>query len=283
MARGPTAKATTLTRGQKKAKAKAKEEINPFATVENHSSDEPLLLDADATAVTLKHIASAVDALGYLHELVSKGTATVSTRHNALGIARYNFKDLEKILGAKDDLKQHEELDRSLLRQANMEVHRLREELGKGVTIEAIGNKLYQLDRTIYNWWQNLGFSYSSATLAPHSQGAAFKVQFSINIDRHISSYTDKPVTARANRDAKMAALGEQLEVAYEGSEPHVVDNENNRAWVTRTLKGRFPTCRIWKWESISVYRLDVFQLRHVEVNIDITDIGDMVEAREEM
>ena len=264
----------------KKVKKK-EEQLGPFSTTENHTSDEPLLLDADATASSLKELSSMVGALSWLHELIGKGQATVSTRHNALGIARSNLRQLDKLLGSADDLKQEDDLRLQMLRQANMEVHRLNEELGKGVTVAAIGNKLYLLDRTIYNWWQNLGFTYSKATIQAHSRGAAFHVEFSVGVERHISSMEEKPVSAKAKLDAKRANLGKQLDIAYDGSEPYVVDNQENRTWITNTLRARFPTSRIWKWESLSVSKLDIFQIRHVEVNIDITDVGDTVEERD--
>lgn len=255
--------------------------LGPFATTKNHSSDEPLLIDADASASALASLKSIIVALSFLHEMVTKGTATVGTRHNTLGISRSELNNLEKSLGAKDDLQQEDELKKNLLRQANTEVYRLREEMGKGVTIEAIGSKLYQLDRSIYNWWQNLGFSYSSAKMQAHARGASFQVEFSVNIERHISSHDPKPVTAKARVAAKQAALGAALEVMYKSDEPYVLDNANNRAWLTNKFKERFPTCRIWKWEAMSINNTDEFQIRHVEVNIDITDVGDVYEKNE--
>lgn len=266
----------------RKKSTKVDQPLSPFASTENHSSDEPLLIDADATASSLKSLSSIFDSLSFLHDMVKKGTATISTRHNTLGIARAELGRLEKFLGAKDDLQQEEELKKNLLRQANMELYRLREEMGKGVTVEAIGSKLYQLDRSIYNWWQNLGFTYSKSSLHPHFRGASFHVEFSVSVERHIGSMEDKPVTAKARVDAKRAALGAELEIVYNSDEPYVVDNANNRAWLTNKFRERFPTCRVWKWESISAHGMDgVFQIRHVEVNIDMTDVGDVFEKNE--
>lgn len=262
---------------------KVKEEkLGLFSTTENHSSNEPLLIDADATLSSLESLRSMIGALNFLHEMISKGTATVSTRHNTLGISRGELSNLEKSLGAKDDLQQEKELNNNLLRQANMELYRLREEMGKGVTIEAIGSKLYQLQQTIYNWWQNLGFSFSKSHLNPHSRGAAFSVEFSVSVERHVSSYNPKPATARTKLLAKRAALGAELEIIHKSDEPYVVDSPNNRAWLTNKFKERFPTCRIWKWESHSINGLDdLYHIRYVEVNIDITDVGDVFEKNE--
>lgn len=260
---------------------KVKDDDNPLRPTENHGSDEPLKLDPDQKASALKDIKSMIGALSYLGEMIQKNTAVVSTRHNTLGIARSDLRHIGATLGAEADTAQQDELNLQLLRQANMENHRLRDEMGKGVTIEAIGLKLYHLDRTIYNWWKNLGFTYSKSSIQAHSQGASFQVEFSIGVERHISTMEEKPITAKAKLDAKREKLGQELQIVYDQSEPYVLDNPNNRTWITNTLKARFPNCRIWKWESIAIHRSDEFQLRHVEVNIDMKDVGDVIEERD--
>jgi hypothetical protein len=255
--------------------------ISSLATTENSSSDEPLLIDADTKASSLESIRNAYHALSFLNELISKDTATVGVRHNTLGLVRAELGNLEKSLGAKDDFQQEEELKKNLLRQANFEIHRLRDEMGKGVTVESIGNKLYQLDKTIYNWWQNLGFSYSKGTLQPNHKGATFHREFTLNIESHVFSHTTKPVTAKARIDAKVKALGSELEIFNEDNELCVLDNPNNREWIKNKFIERFPNCRIWKWESISIRNSDLFQIRHVEVMIDMIDVGDVFEENE--
>lgn len=248
---------------------------NPLERPDNSGNSKSLALDADEKAAAMKEISSIVGALSWLHELIEKDQATVATRYNALGINRYGLKHLEEMLGAKDDLAQDKKRDKNLLREANMELHRLREEMGKGVTVEAIGSKLYQLNQTIYNWWQNLGFTYSKSTLNPYSTGASFQVEFSVNVERHVSSHDPKPVTAKARMESKKQALGKELEIIYDGDEPYVVDNQNNRLWIANKLKERFPKCSINKWDIRSVYRMDIFQISHVEVSIDMTDVGE--------
>ena len=272
-----------MARKAKEKKVEKAVENNPFATTENSGSDEPLLIDADTTALSLQSLKDAVGALSFLHDMLGKGTATVGTRHNSLFLAKNHLERLEGYLGAKDDQKQEEELRNNQLRFANMEIHRLREEMGKGVTIEAIGLKLHRLEKTIYNWWQNQGFTYSKSQLNPNYRGANFLVEFSVRIDRHISSMATKPVTARAKIAAKREALGKELEIVHDGDEPYVIDNPNNRQWLTNLFMKRFPTCRIFQWKSISCNRLNIFQIRDVEVNIDITDVGDVFEENEKL
>ena len=247
-------------------------------STKNSSSEEPLMLDADNKVLSLKLIKDTISALGFLHEIISKDNLSVGTRHNTLSLARYHLSDLENALGAKDDIEQEAELRKNLLRQANLDIRQLREQLGKGVTVEAIGNKLYQLDRTIYNWWKNLGFSYSKATLLPNYRGANFDVEFTVRIQRHISSFETKPVSAKAEVDAKAASLEHQLEIAdsKHSVDGIVIDNPQNRLWITKKIREKFPNCRIVKWESHSSGD-DLFEIRHVQVYIDINDVGEEI------
>ena len=260
--------------------------IDPLvAATENHGSNELLELNPDTKVSSLESLKSSINALKFLHELVAKDTATVGVRHNTLGIVRSQLKHLENSLGAKDDIEQQEELKRNLLLQANSEIKRLREEIGKGVTIESIGSKLHQLDRTIYNWWQNLGFSYASTSLMPNHRGATFKVEFSVDLDRHISVHSSTPVTDKAKIDVKIADLGKELEITLSrNDDPYILDNTNNRTWLIKKFKERFPNCKIWKWESIAVRsesttpQENEFKILRVEVNIDMNDVGDTYE-----
>lgn len=264
-------------------KAKKQEENKEqllFASTKNSSSDEPLIVDADATEASKTILVSMIDAMRYLHEFLSKGEATVSTRHNTLGIVRNQLKRLEKLLGAEDDLKQDNEQTLVILRHAHAENARLQKQLADGVTFEAIGSKLYLLQRVIYEWWQELGFTYSQFELQPgYNGGATYKGRFTTRIERHISSYEEKPVTARAKIEKKKEELGKELQIHWEDrTDAVVIDNENNRKWITNKFKERFPKSRIHSWESHSTRDEELFTLWHVDAHIDMDDITPMQE-----
>lgn len=263
------------------SKKKKEETYEPFITVENSSSRVLLDLDADTRANAINSLVSMIDALGFLRETLVKCNTTKGIRHNSLGIVRFSMESLSKALGADEDTEQEKALVHTKLRQANTEIHRLQDQLGMGVTVQAIGQKLYLLDQTIYNWWQNAGFTYCKSTIRPHSTGACFHVTFSVHIERHISSMESKPVTAKKRVDAKRKALGDELDVVYVDEDPAVLDNPNNRQWLINKLRSRFPKCNISRWESFAINRLKDFQIVNMEVQIDLTDVGDVFEVNE--
>ena len=135
-------------------------------STENHSSKEPVELNEDSKAFALKKIQSLFGAITFLNEMIQKETLTKSVRHNTLCVASHDIQDLIQSLGGAEDLKQKEDLNLKLLRQANQEVHRLTAELGKGVTKEAIAVKIGQMCTEVGDWWKEQGFGYSKGTVS---------------------------------------------------------------------------------------------------------------------
>lgn len=262
----------------KKQVSKSNDDKHFFRTTENSHSDEPLVLSPDDKAASLSSIKDAYQALSFLYEMIQKDQCTIGTRHNCMYIARSHMQQLVKFLNHEDDIKQEAELYSQSLRNANKEISRLRDEMGKGVTVDAIGSKLHLMDRTIYNWWKNLGFTYSKSSISASHRGGTFKVEFTVSVERHISSFENKPVTAQAMVDNRREMLAKELDIVYHSKEPYVLDNPKNRQWITKKLEERFPGCIVLKWESMSIYRSDDFQIRHVEVFIDFDQVGGFEE-----
>lgn len=247
----------------------------------NSGSNELISLDDDDKAVCLTSIVKTIDALRLVHELVSKDTCTVGVRHNTLYVSRSYIKKVEEVLGAEDDKKQEEEILTNSLREVNNENRRLRQEMGNGVTVEAIGNKLYSLSQTVYNWWQNLGFGYSTSKIQPYSHASFLEVEFSANLDDMVGTFEDKPVTAKRKLAAKKARLVSELEFANEDNSKVVVDNQHNRQWFLDKFKERFPGCKVEEFTSRHDHRSDSFFIRKIHVRINIVDIGDVYEKNE--
>lgn len=257
--------------------------LNLFSSTENSKSDDLVLISADNRENALESLKDIIQSLDVAYQHILKNKLVVSTRHNCLGLARSQFKRLEKFLNASEDIEQEKELDVSLLRLANDECHRLRKEMGKSVSVDSIGMKLYQLDCTIKDWWKDLGFSYCTSNLCPHSRGATFQIDFSINVDKHIGTFEKKPVTKRAELKAKKELLLNSLDIVGNKYDTYVIDNEKNKNWIVNNFKTRFPNCRIFKWELHVEHENDLCYLTHVHVNIDMKDVGDVFEKSEDL
>lgn len=243
----------------------------------NHHNDTPISLDEDTKAAALKKIQDSYQALAFVHDFIKSGSFTVSTRYNGLSLAQSHLDDVKKMLGADEDEKQKRENDRNHLRAANQENQRLREEMAKGVTAEAVGHKLYALKNIVYEWWKRLGFSYADGTFDAHGHGGSLKVNFRVNIDTHLDFLEkETPVTSRKKKDEKIENLSDVLDLYPESqNDLAVIDNPKNRAWVLNKLKTRFPAIRIFKVNSRMVHKTDFFELSEIEAYIQVEDIEE--------
>lgn len=242
----------------------------------NHSDDTPIVLDEDAKAAAMKKFQEVYNALAFVHDFIKSDSLCVSTRYNGLGLAQSHLEDIKKMLGAEADDAQRRESDLKHLRDSNMENQRLREEMAKGVTSEAVGHKLYELKQIVSNWWETLGFSYSKGTFDAHGHGGSYKVEFSVNIDTHLDyKERETPVTSRKKKDEKIENLSDVLDVYIEGRYDHaVIDTPKNRTWLINKLKTRFPSIRIFSVKS-NAMDADLFQIREIEAYIGIEDIEE--------
>lgn len=262
---------------------KAKPDL--FSMPANHRDDSPIKLSEDTQAASLKAIVSARDALSFVAEFIQKNTMTVSTRFNGLGVAQHRLDDIKKLLGGDEDDKQNRETDLQHLRAANAENQRLREQMAKGVTPEAVGHKLYQLHKIVYDWWQHLGFSYSKGHFDGHGHGGFYTVEFSVHLDDMTFTEDPEPVTTKKKKKAKIANLSEVIDITHEDgdrSTQYVIDSPKSRAWIVNQLKTRFPSIRIVDIRLMPIHKSDHFFLREIKAYIDIDEIEEPDDDAEE-
>lgn len=241
--------------------------------VKNSSSKEKISLNEDQVTVALKSINEIFHGLKFLKEEIPNLTKDI--RFNVLSVVKSEFQKLSAILDAEEDEKQKLELKENLLRKANFENRRLREEMAKGVTIDSIGAKLYELEQIVYKWWQDLGFSYSKHSILPGPTINQLKTEFSVTLERGIS-YSERennPVSARRKKQEKVQKSGKELQVLESAGENYILDNENNKTWLINKLKNRFPNIRIFNIKINSIYNREEFQITDIEAYIDIKEI----------
>ena len=236
--------------------------------------DETIVeLTPDQQAVALKAAAEIVGAASHLHELIKAGTLSVAMRYACTEIIGRKREDLRKALGSISDDEVAATLKANQLREAHLENHRLREEMAKGVTAEAITQALRPAVDIVYKWWTGLGFTYMQGHFEAWHGGGAFKATMSCHVDRHVSTFEDKPITAQSVIEQRLAGMARVLEMDGSGSDRHVVDTPENRRHVADQLLARFPHCRIQEIRSISSGQFGRHWLREMVVAIPLTDI----------
>lgn len=235
----------------------------------NHNDSTKIVLDADAKTAALREINEIYTGLKYIYDLIKEDECRVESRFNVLGVVDGRSKQLRKILGGDSDIEQTREVDLALLREANAEVHRLKELIGTQVGTEAVSHKLDSLNKIVYNWWtEENGFSYCLIKFG----GPNCLAEFSPDIDRHVSRYSDTPVTDKQLLDEKITALSEIIDLTDDDAH-HVIDNPDNRKWIIDALKKRFPSIKVYKIESHSINQSEKYRLSRIHANFLITDI----------
>lgn len=245
--------------------------FNPFDSVENHTSNEIISLNADEKTIALKSVQEIIHGLQFLSEEISGNKTSVSTRYNVLGIVGYKLKDLREILGGEEDLKQDDERDRFTIRHLNEEVRSLRDQLGKDLTSDAVVGKLYQLKQDVYNFWKELGFLSSTINFSSGFNSTWLSCDFSCYINSHISTMSRTPVSDKLELAEKIEKFKQTIEVGQISTGLVMIDSEKNRFWLTQTLQNRYPSCRI---NRIKCNNHDkVCYIREIDAIIDIHDV----------
>lgn len=250
-------------------------DFNPLAQSENAHSNTLLNLNPDQKALATKTILDVRDCLQYLGQSIHNETVTVSNRYTCLGLATAALNRLKETLGGDEDINQDEKRRQMALRSANIEVHRLKDLLGKSVTTEAIAEKLKLLGRTVYEYWQEIGFSYCKYKLNCNWQ-SLLEVEFTVHLDKHVSTFSETPITEKQQIAAKIAELSKEMDI--DNSSSSILDTTKNRKWITNKLRERFPNIRINGWENhcgTNPNDKEVYYIDRMTANIDITDIGD--------
>jgi len=247
--------------------------FNPFESVENHHSREKIELNLDQKIVATKSIDKIIDGLLYLREKIQKDTVDVCTRYNIIGISKYEIQDLQECLGGKDDIKQDKEHNEKSLRHANIENARLKDELGKSISVQAIASKLNLLKQEVYDFWKDLGFLHSDIKFSAGFNDAYVTGEFSCYISDHISTFSKNPVTEKQKVEEKIEKLKAKVEVAKISTGLVLVDSEHNRKFLIDVFKERFPSSRIQKIKCH--VNDDLYYIREINVFMSILDIGD--------
>lgn len=193
-------------------------------------------------------------------------------RFCGIGSAEAEINRLKLILGSKSDAEQAAELDANMLRQANIENHRLREEMAKGVTPEVLGLALYPLKQTVYDWWQSFGFLMMEGEFVGWSTGGYLNARLSCYLDKHASCVEeDQPVTAAANKKSRIEQLAESVDIDKpRGDDERVMDTERTRSWIATQLQTRFPGVRFHEWLSHGVGSSPIGTLRDIKISIPV-------------
>jgi hypothetical protein len=210
--------------------------------------------------------------------LAGKNELQVQNRYNCLYIAQSELKRIFTLLGEERN-KDAEDLMRENLHLAQRENQRLREEMAKGVTPEAVTNKLSVMNKLVERWWKSLGFSLVDGKFLARYSQPTFHATLSGMLDRHAwTSEEDTPVSATARKMQTIEELGTHVDIVDSGSgDPKVLDTPRSREYLSQQLEQRFPGSWVTEWRSMALgwHGSKGSFIREVEVHIPIQSLTE--------
>jgi hypothetical protein len=247
---------------------------------EGREDPTPVILDEDQERVYKKSIDHLVMAIGWLQDTKKAGDLTASVRATAMTSLEMYVADLGKCLGYQTDIERRREADVANLRSANRTIRELESQIGAAMPPDALKLGIARLKDRFDEVWRGLGFCL--VDVKPGS--CVISATFTIMLDSHPSTFSEKPVTERRDKMARVADKADSgLEIAASRSngEPTVLDTPGNRAWIVARLREHFPSLKPFKWESLTNDRRgDSMALRHLEATVEYADLVDVANGQ---
>lgn len=240
-----------------------------------------ITLNADSQAVLKSKAREVHEAISILtHFLDQDQSLTVEMSSSALRVAEYKIRDIGALLGVPTEGSAEIEERHRKLREANIEIRTLKDQLGKSQSPELTQLSLRTLDTQLRDWWTQEGFGHVSEM---HFGGYGCRAKLSCHL------YGDFPLlnspTPVTDKERKvmwhddLRARGFVL--IEEDREPDVLDCDASRKALRDLILGRLPSAKIIKVENHCSGK-DGFIIRDVEVIIyNLDDIARLSAAFE--
>ena len=252
---------------------------NPFDRPECASDESIVVLNADQKSAALKHLRELSFAAKSVFDWVIDDTLTVEMRYSCLNLIGSHLESAKLQLGAKSDDDVAGEHKANQLRQANIECHRLRDQLAAGVSLEAIGLALSSAKDRVDTWWRSIGFILVDGEFAGYRTSGVLQAKLNVSIDRHGCTFDDQPVSTAARIKASIEHLETRIDIIRpRGDDPRVLDTPRSRIWLAGQITERFPHAKIREWTSDTWSGAGTC-LRYVRVDVPIEDTAEPVTA----
>ena len=204
-----------------------------------------ITLNADAQAVLKSKAREVHEAIAILtHFLDQEQALTVEMSSNALRVAEYKISDIAKILGVPTEGSAEIEERHQKLREANIEIRSLKDQLGKSQSPELTQLSLRTLERQLRDWWTLEGFGHLSEI---HFAGYGCRTKLSCGL------YGDFPLlnspTPVSDKERKALWLDDLRARGFLLSEddrdPDVMDCDASRKALSDLILTRLPSAKI--------------------------------------
>jgi hypothetical protein len=243
-----------------------------------------ITLNADAQAVLKSKAREVHEAIAILTHFLDQDQAlTIEMSSNALRVAEYKIRDIGTLLGVPTEIGAEIEERHQKLREANIEIRSLKDQLGKSQSPELTQLSLRTLERQLRDWWTLEGFGHISEI---HFAGYGCRVKLSCHL------YGDFPLldspTPVSDKERKIMWHNDLRARGFvlleEDRDPDVVDCDASRKALSDLILARLPSAKIIQVVNHCAGNHG-FTIRDVEVIIynldDIARLPAVVENKE--
>ncbi|WP_144536504.1 hypothetical protein [Bacillus thuringiensis] len=202
---------------------------------------ELVALNEDDKAIALKGLEDLYFSAKQMHEWLSKDKLTEEAKGLFISLSESYISDVAKATNYESDLAKERERRSADLRNANLRIRELKQQMANMKPIDGLKEQLHSLTNTIKDWWRELGFNYISEMTFTDYGGLNVKFAFSLNRrSRRKKEAVDK---IQQLRDKGFVLM-------KEGNELQLADNDTNKKLLINLLEERFPSIQIERIEA---------------------------------
>ncbi|MES5837973.1 MULTISPECIES: hypothetical protein [Bacillus cereus group] len=208
-----------------------------------------VVLNEDDRAIALKGLKDLSFSAHQMHELLSQGKLTEEAKALFISLSERYVSDVAKATNYESDLAKERERRSADLRNANLRIRELKQQMAEMKPIDGLKEQLHSLTNTIKDWWRELGFNYISEMTFTDYGG--LNVKFAFNLNRCSRIFSRKPVSDKKEAVDKIQQLCDKgFVLIKEGNELQLADNDENKKLLINLLEERFPSIQIERIEA---------------------------------
>lgn len=238
------------------------------------AADTPVRLSETDMREAMDSVAGLDDSIRFLYEKLRTGCVLRSDVKTHLGLLRHTFNDLNRLLDGGSFLDAKLEETTAMLRQANQELHALRQATGLRITAKEGSAFIQAMSRAVTTWYELCGFRYASQTTCAWNITLDFSSEVKLcrdGLDTGSVRSGIKELAGTAGSVTKYQ-FGDcsGYDLRKEDYHMELLDTDNNRTRLRNLFGNAFPNSQVTDFRSM----LDrgIYLLR-VSVNIPYEDI----------
>lgn len=215
-----------------------------------HNDATPVILTDEQKRKFKETISKTIAQLSFFAELMD--TMDVSTVDTHMHLLEYAVKDLSDLTDYQSIVAQEVEQRHKELQQANQRIYELTNQLGHGITADAVCGALRRYENILRAWYEAAGWRYGSVQCNRNG----FNVDMTDELEpltktkARFSSIDDMYQLFKRNLPQLQNIPGIQITNAPGSRRIHLLDTEENKQLIQNLVCGTFPDAIVQGFSS---------------------------------